>query len=192
MGHSEGVDHGLGYAFGKFAQREAARLRSCFLKSRCQPSRPDQRSPRLLPGRVRAHQTGIGRLRSRRSPAKTNGPETLRAHERGLRLTPEIAPDVPLGLIGDPNRLWQILVNLAGNALKFTERGSVTVCVRSNTPRESVCTSRGCSLGATEVFRRNGQIQYGYLVMDTYFQPCSVHLLLRSHAAPFPISISCI
>ncbi len=52
-----------------------------------------------------------------------------RARDRGLQLTLEVLPGVPLGLVGDPNRLRQILVNLIGNALKFTERGSVTLRV---------------------------------------------------------------
>jgi PAS domain S-box-containing protein len=52
-----------------------------------------------------------------------------RASDRRLQLMLEILPDVPLRLIGDPNRLRQILTNLIGNALKFTVRGSVTVRV---------------------------------------------------------------
>src|SRR5579872_3005097 len=52
-----------------------------------------------------------------------------RAQDRGLHLTLEVLPGVPLGLVGDPNRLRQILINLIGNALKFTERGSVTLRV---------------------------------------------------------------
>lgn len=52
-----------------------------------------------------------------------------RARDRGLQLTLEILPGVPAGLVGDPNRLRQILINLIGNALKFTERGSVTLRV---------------------------------------------------------------
>jgi PAS domain S-box-containing protein len=52
-----------------------------------------------------------------------------RARERGLQLTLEFRPGVPLGLVGDPNRIRQILINLIGNALKFTEQGSVTVRV---------------------------------------------------------------
>jgi len=53
----------------------------------------------------------------------------LRAHTKGLELAYEIAPDVPDGLVGDVGRLRQIVVNLVGNAIKFTERGEVVVSV---------------------------------------------------------------
>jgi PAS domain S-box-containing protein len=52
-----------------------------------------------------------------------------RALDRNLQLALEVLPGVPSGLVGDPNRLRQIVTNLVGNALKFTERGSVTLCV---------------------------------------------------------------
>lgn len=51
------------------------------------------------------------------------------AHERGLELILDIAPDVPDGLFGDPVRLRQILANLVGNSVKFTERGEIAVSV---------------------------------------------------------------
>ena len=49
---------------------------------------------------------------------------------KGLSLSFDVAPDVPPRLLGDPLRLGQILINYTNNAVKFTERGGITVTVR--------------------------------------------------------------
>ena len=53
----------------------------------------------------------------------------LKAAEKGLELACEMAPDVPVAILGDVTRLRQILVNLLNNAVKFTDQGEVVVAV---------------------------------------------------------------
>jgi len=73
----------------------------------------------------------------------------LRAHEKGLEFNCSITPDTPSLLRGDPGRLQQILINLAGNAVKFTERGEITVSVaaESSTAEEVALRFAICDTG---------------------------------------------
>jgi PAS domain S-box-containing protein len=54
------------------------------------------------------------------------------ANEKGIELACHLSRDVPGGVVGDPNRLHQILINLIGNAIKFTDSGSVIVEVAND------------------------------------------------------------
>jgi PAS domain S-box-containing protein len=56
----------------------------------------------------------------------------VKAHEKGLELSCRIEPGIPLGLTGDSNRLRQVIVNLLGNAVKFTEKGEIFLQVSRN------------------------------------------------------------
>ncbi len=60
--------------------------------------------------------------------------QALRAHDKGLEIAWRIEPQTPDRLLGDPTRLGQILINLVGNAVKFTDRGEVVL--------EITCDSR--------------------------------------------------
>ena len=55
---------------------------------------------------------------------------SVKSGEKGLELILDLDPEVPLGLKGDPLRLNQILINLANNAVKFTEEGEITIATR--------------------------------------------------------------
>jgi signal transduction histidine kinase/DNA-binding response OmpR family regulator len=61
----------------------------------------------------------------------------VRAHKKGLELISHIKPDVPDALIGDTGRLRQVLLNLVGNAIKFTEQGEIVVTLGN---QETVAT----------------------------------------------------
>ena len=76
----------------------------------------------------------------------------LPAHRKGLALESDVLADVPDGLVGDAGRLRQVLVNLVGNAIKFTARGSISVQV---------------SVAASSEPAADGEARVSFAVRDT-------------------------
>lgn len=64
----------------------------------------------------------------------------LKAVEKGIKFSSERDPSIPDELIGDPTRLAQILLNLAGNAIKFTDTGEVKIAVKKESETEQAIT----------------------------------------------------
>ncbi len=75
-------------------------------------------------------------------------PLALRAHETGLELLNDVPADIPRFVEGDPSRIRQVLVNLVGNAIKFTQRGEI-------------------ALGAELMRQQDGQAIIHFAVSDT-------------------------
>jgi len=73
----------------------------------------------------------------------------FRAHSKGLELVCDVAPEVPSIVLGDAHRLRQVIVNLVGNAIKFTDRGEIVVTVRvqDRKAREVVLECSVCDTG---------------------------------------------
>ena len=61
----------------------------------------------------------------------------IRAHQKGLEIISNIHPDVPLFLLGDPNRIRQILFNLLSNAIKFTAKGEIILKIEKISEEKS-------------------------------------------------------
>ncbi|EEK0193609.1 two-component sensor histidine kinase BarA [Salmonella enterica subsp. enterica serovar Heidelberg] len=76
------------------------------------------------------------------------------SHDKGLELTLNIKNDVPDNVIGDPLRLQQVITNLVGNAIKFTESGNIDILVEkralSNTKVQSEVQIRDTGIGIPE------------------------------------------
>ncbi len=75
---------------------------------------------------------------------------SIPASEKGLELAYQVSPDVPNHLVGDPGRLSQIVINLVGNAIKFTDSGEVVLSLALKSETEDAVTLT-CSVADTGI-----------------------------------------
>lgn len=90
---------------------------------------------------------------------------SLRAHAKGLELACRVAPDVPLVIQADPVRLRQVIVNLAGNSVKFTDQGEIVV--------EVTCVAKTDEHAELQFSIRDTGIGIPPEQLDSIFQPFS-------------------
>jgi CheY-like chemotaxis protein/HPt (histidine-containing phosphotransfer) domain-containing protein len=76
---------------------------------------------------------------------------SLRAYEKGLELVLDVSPSLPQFVFGDPGRLRQVLLNLTGNAIKFTEYGEIVIRVgEGGGPGQVLCQVSDTGIGIAE------------------------------------------
>jgi PAS domain S-box-containing protein len=104
----------------------------------------------------------------------------LRAHKKGLELVYNIRPEVPDVVIGDAGRLRQVLLNLVGNAIKFTERGEVVVRVAHNTERLAESRVESETISASDSPTQEIRLHFEVLDTGIGIPPDQQHQIFRA------------
>src|SRR5262249_32477462 len=109
----------------------------------------------------------------------------LRAYEKRVELACDIPPGVPDGLVGDSLRLRQIVLNLMGNSLKFTERGEVVLRVEVRTPNIEHPTSN-VQRPTPEAAAERSTLDVGRSMLDVSVPSVELHVSVRDTGIGIP------
>jgi two-component system, sensor histidine kinase and response regulator len=106
----------------------------------------------------------------------------LHAHEKGVELTSRVPSELPDTFVGDPSRLRQIIVNLMGNALKFTEHGEVkSEVVLEERHEESVLLRFSVTDTGVGIAKEKQQAVFGKFTQadgsTTFSSPCNIGMI---------------
>ncbi|MEY4387769.1 MAG: hypothetical protein RLY20_3052 [Verrucomicrobiota bacterium] len=103
------------------------------------------------------------RFNLRNAMSETLKSLALRAHEKGLELTLHVLPNVPNALEGDLIRIRQLVINMVGNAIKFTEHGHIGVEIR----RAGSDTAHVAKRRGQQPARRGDECDLHFIIADT-------------------------